>query len=493
MLWGMEQVLDYSAAQIPASAIKSAGFVGAVRYISPAREKWMKGKPATRAEVEAFRNAGLGIAFVWQWGGAANPDAMRGYEGGRADAAAADKKLREIGCEGWPVFFAVDFDVTLAQWNTVAVQYFKACCEVLGRERVGIYGHSRVCDWAREDGVIGSAGGGKYLMWQTISWSRGAVHSGAVLLQNVHNVTGPGGVQVDRNKVLHSFWGQRAPAKGKKEVPTVTDNAVDIDLHHLIPFGKKTALPKKRIIIHTTENSPGTPSRNILDYQVRSRTGSYHRLVDASGQITLANTDDWQVWAVGNKGNDIALHVSCVARAAMTRAEWLAQPKMLEGVARVVAYWARTYDIPLVKLSRQELGAGKYGVAGHVEAQVWGNTTHWDPGPNFPYDVVLGRAKEINAAVKNPAPAPSPAPAPAPEPAPAPAPQPAPGQVVGVLDETLQSIINPEVHIPVRDVLRLADAYLWEAKHVLKAVAAKVGVDYDEVVAEAVKKDRGEK
>ena len=44
-----------------------------------------------------------------------------------------------------------------------------------------------------------------------------------------------------------------------------------------------------------------------------------------------------------------------------------------------------------------------------------------------------------------------------------------------------------------RDVLRLADAYLWEAKHVLKAVAAKVGVDYDEVVAEAVKKDRGEK
>lgn len=183
----------------------------------------------------------------------------------------------------------------------------------------------------------------------------------------------------------------------------MTDNAVDIDLHHLITFGNPTPLPKKRIIVHTTENAPGTSSRAILDYQVRTRTGSYHRLVDATGKITLANTDDWQTWSVGNKGNDIALHVSLVAQAKMKRAEWLAQPKMLEGCARVIAYWARTYDIPLVKLSRSELGAGKYGVAGHLEAQVWGNTDHWDPGYEFPYDVVLARAKEINSGKSAPA------------------------------------------------------------------------------------------
>lgn len=176
----------------------------------------------------------------------------------------------------------------------------------------------------------------------------------------------------------------------------MTDNAVDIDLHHLIAFGRTTPLPKKVIIVHTTENAPGTPSRNIIDYQVRTRSGSYHRLVDSTGKITMANTDDWQVWATGNKGNDIALHVSCVARAAMTRDQWLAQPKMLEGVARVIAYWSKKYGIPLVKLSRAELGAGKHGVAGHLEAQVWGNTDHWDPGYHFPYDVVLKRAAEIN-------------------------------------------------------------------------------------------------
>lgn len=399
----MATVLDYSAKPIPARLIRDAGHLGAVRYISPPREKWMQGKPATEQETADFKANALDTAFVWQYGGAANPDAMRGAEGGRADAEAADKQLKAIKRTGYPVFFAVDFDITLDQWNKTAVNYFKACCEVLGRHRVGIYGHSRVCDWAREDGVIGSAGDGKYLMWQTISWSRGVVHPNAVLLQNVHNVPGPAGVQVDVNQVLHTYWGQHPPGNTPAPKPkenTVADNAVDIDLHHLIPFGNPTKLPKKRIIVHTTENAPGTSSRAILDYQVRTRTGSYHRLVDATGQITLANTDDRQVWAVGNKGNDIALHVSLVAQAKMTREQWLAQPKMLEGCARVIAYWARTYDIPLVKLSREELGAGKHGVAGHLEAQVWGNTDHWDPGYHFPYDVVLARAKEINAGAK---------------------------------------------------------------------------------------------
>lgn len=197
----------------------------------------------------------------------------------------------------------------------------------------------------------------------------------------------------DRLDPMTKLAGARWP--GEKDTP-MTDNAVDIDLHHLIPFGRPTPLPKKIIIVHTTENAPGTPSRNIVDYQVRTQSGSYHRLVDSSGKITMANTDDWQTWSTGNKGNDIALHVSCVAQAKMTRDQWLAQPKMLEGVARVIAHWSKKYGIPLVKLSRAELGAGKHGIAGHLEAQVWGNTTHWDPGYHFPYDVVLRRAAEIN-------------------------------------------------------------------------------------------------
>lgn len=225
----MATVLDYSAKPIPARLIRDAGHLGAVRYISPPREKWMQGKPATADETADFKANALDTAFVWQYGGVSNPDCMRGHEGGRADAEAADKQLKAIKRTGYPVFFAVDFDITLDQWNNTAVHYFKACCEVLGRERVGIYGHSRVCDWAREDGVIGTAGDGKYLMWQTISWSRGVVHPQAVLLQNVHNVPGPAGVQVDVNQVLHVYWGQHPPGntpapKPKEDTPMIKPN-----------------------------------------------------------------------------------------------------------------------------------------------------------------------------------------------------------------------------------------------------------------------------
>lgn len=455
----MATVLDYSAKPIPARLIRDAGHLGAVRYISPPREKWMQGKPATADEVADFKTHALDTAFVWQYGGAGNPDAMRGAEGGKADAEAADKQLKAIKRTGYPVFFAVDFDIQLEQWNNTAVHYFRAACEVLGRERVGIYGSSLVISWAAQDEVIGSAGGGKYLAWQTKSWSHGERAPEAVLYQGTHNVPGPGGVQVDVNDVLHTYWGQHPPSENPqpKETP-VADNAVDIDLHHLIAFGRQTPLPKKRIIVHTTENTPGTSSRAILDYQVRTRTGSYHRLVDATGKITLANSDDWQTWSVGNKGNDIALHVSLVAQAKMKRAEWLAQPKMLEGCARVIAYWARTYDIPLVKLSRQELGAGKHGVAGHLEAQVWGATDHWDPGYEFPYDVVLARAKEINEGKSAPAVSIPPTPAP---------------KAPMTLDTPCKSHVAGSEHVaPLADYIMYIDRGVYEGRHQIDQVLA---------------------
>lgn len=85
----MATVLDYSAKPIPARLIRDAGHLGAIRYISPPREPWMQGKPATADEVADFKTHALDTAFVWQFGGAANPDCMRGRDGGLKDATAA--------------------------------------------------------------------------------------------------------------------------------------------------------------------------------------------------------------------------------------------------------------------------------------------------------------------------------------------------------------------------------------------------------------------
>lgn len=217
----MSTVLDFSAAVPRAIDIKNAGHSGAVMYISPARESWMGAKPVQRNHIDDFDTHGLKSAFVWQYGKEKNPDVMRGYQGGVADAKAAQKHLNAIKCSGHPVFFAVDFDISLHQWNSVAVEYFKGACSVLGRQRVGIYGHSRVVAWAQEDGVVAEVAPGRCLGWVTRSWSNGETgRDYAVLYQRIHNAPGPSGVQVDINDVLHPEWGWRAIGGGsKKPVP----------------------------------------------------------------------------------------------------------------------------------------------------------------------------------------------------------------------------------------------------------------------------------
>ena len=109
----MATVLDYSAGVPQAAAVRDAGYDGAVRYISPPRADWMRGKPIQRAEIDDFHAHGLDVAFVWQYGKEADSDVMRGRDGGLADARAAKQKLDELGCSSHPVFFAVDFAITL--------------------------------------------------------------------------------------------------------------------------------------------------------------------------------------------------------------------------------------------------------------------------------------------------------------------------------------------------------------------------------------------
>lgn len=221
----MATVIDYAGGVPAASAVKAAGHVGAVRYLSPPRPgSGLAGKPISRQEVEDYDAHGLDLAFVWQYG-KEDPDVMRGARGGELDAKAADEALRSLGRPGAPVFFAVDFDISLVEWNSTAVDYFRAAVRVLGRDRVGIYGHSRVVHWAMEDGVVADLGGGRVLGWVTRSWGSRDFHDYAVLYQRIvdtRSTPGPkvGGVVVDVNDVLHDYWGQSPPPR-KEEPPMV--------------------------------------------------------------------------------------------------------------------------------------------------------------------------------------------------------------------------------------------------------------------------------
>jgi hypothetical protein len=71
---------------------------------------------------------------------------------------------------------------------------------------------------------------------------------------------------------------------------------------------------------------------------------------------------------------------------------------MHDELLRHAATWVRSRclarSIPIVKLSPADVKAGKAGVCGHVDYTLaTGDGTHTDPGPNFPWDIVISRAR----------------------------------------------------------------------------------------------------
>lgn len=164
-----------------------------------------------------------------------------------------------------------------------------------------------------------------------------------------------------------------------------------IDISHKFTFGRpRPTSGLVGIAVHTTENPITSRAIDVAEWQASSQTGSYNEVVDSKQNVVICNTDDWQVWATGNKGNDILLHLSFVARASMTRAEWLAQLPMLDTGAQRAARWVKKYNFPVKKVTVSNLP----GFVGHADTRVWGGTDHTDPGVNFPWDVFLDLVKK---------------------------------------------------------------------------------------------------
>jgi hypothetical protein len=213
------RLIDFAERLVPPDQIKSAGYGGAVVYVSESRPGAnFDFKPVTREYADALRAAGLHIVSNFQYGKPGWPDPSdftRGYDGGVADAQTALRLHTAAGGpDSAPIFFSVDEDIDLDTWNTVAVEWYRGINSVLGVDRTGIYGHSRACAWAIDDDVIGrSTTAGHRWAWQTRAWSDGEREPRAVLYQVVVNSPsspGPliGGIHVDVDDVLAADFGQ---------------------------------------------------------------------------------------------------------------------------------------------------------------------------------------------------------------------------------------------------------------------------------------------
>lgn len=186
-------------------------------------------------------------------------------------------------------------------------------------------------------------------------------------------------------------------------------SAIDKDMTDLVTFGRPRPTGNlQAVCLHTVEGNPASPVENVVHYQATSQTGSYHDLIGSGGRVVAENTDDWVTWSAGEPANTTMIHISFNAKAAWSRAQWLAHDAMLRAGARRTAYRCKLYGFPPKHLTPAELRAGHKGICDHGDtARAWHSTDHTDCGPHFPWDIFIKYVQEYLAGGGSPAPKPS--------------------------------------------------------------------------------------
>jgi Domain of unknown function (DUF1906) len=198
-------LLDYAAGVISASAIKAAGAVGAIRYVSDRRPggEWMQGKPIQLPEARDLYQNGLKIVSCYQFGKQDSADWLGGQAAGVQHAQRGwQLHVAAGGSYGAPIYASIDDDPTPDQYKRQVAPYLRGWESVLGHQRVGVYANSKTIDWALQDGL------GSYFWQHNWGSPKGYTHPAAHLHQVEIDKRTVGGVGVDVNQILKPRFGQ---------------------------------------------------------------------------------------------------------------------------------------------------------------------------------------------------------------------------------------------------------------------------------------------
>lgn len=150
------------------------------------------------------------------------------------------------------------------------------------------------------------------------------------------------------------------------------------------------------IVIHTMETSEGSEvaeavARYFAGGSVRA---SAHLCIDNNSIVRCVHPSH-VAWAAPGANSD-GLQIELAGRAAQNNSDWSDSysKSMLALAADAAAQYCLVYKIPIRHLSNAELSSGKKGFIGHVQAsEVYKQSSHWDPGPNFPWTSFLRQVR----------------------------------------------------------------------------------------------------
>lgn len=149
--------------------------------------------------------------------------------------------------------------------------------------------------------------------------------------------------------------------------------------------------------IHTaegpTDEFPARPdldagsARDLLAFFREKTDRSCHAIADDDELLDHLVPYDRAAWTLRG-GNVRSDNLEMCALASWSRAEWLAHPGMLRNAARWVAARCRARGNPPEYIGAAGVRDRRRGYIDHNDyTQATGDGTHWDVGPNFPWDV----------------------------------------------------------------------------------------------------------
>lgn len=163
--------------------------------------------------------------------------------------------------------------------------------------------------------------------------------------------------------------------------------------------GRPITTRKKIIVIHNTSNDAS--DTNEASYAKRRTDGvSSHYYVD-DNSITQSLDTDWRAWHVGSpEGNSTGISYEITGSNGKSRSWWLGNVYW-RGLVQQIRADMDVHGITARLLTIEQMRDGWSGIVTHDQCRrAWGDTTHTDPGPNFPMDYLLEQVKGSTSAPK---------------------------------------------------------------------------------------------
>lgn len=161
----------------------------------------------------------------------------------------------------------------------------------------------------------------------------------------------------------------------------------------------RNATGVKWIVVHTAEGATDEKALGNF-FRSTSKGSSNAGIGQDGGYASYVNYGDtaWTNAPLNEESDTVEL----CGFAKWGRTDWLKQTRMLDTLARWIAWRCAVRKIPVRYVATPSRGTT--GVTGHRDVnKVYKQSSHWDPGPQFPWDVVIAKAQAY-AGVKVPPP-----------------------------------------------------------------------------------------